>query len=95
MKKLACVLLLLVLGVSTIGAASAANPMQVPYSVPDEQVTGQMRTERLAMLEKYPGLTIVDPAAIDPGDEIIYVDGLEGLDALRSGISAIHLYTGR
>ena len=41
MKKLACVLLLLVLGVSTIGAASAANPMQVPYSVPDEQVTGQ------------------------------------------------------
>ena len=87
--------MLLVLGVSTIGAASAANPMQVPYSVPDEQVTGQMRTERLAMLEKYPGLTIVDPAAIDPGDEIIYVDGLEGLDALRSGISAIHLYTGR
>ena len=57
MKKLACVLLLLVLGVSTIGAASAADPMQVPYSVPDEQVTGQMRTERLAMLEKYPGLT--------------------------------------
>ena len=67
MKKLACVLLLLVLGVSTIGAASAANPMQVPYSVPDEQVTGQMRTERLAMLEKYPGLTIVDHAPIDPG----------------------------
>lgn len=92
MKKLACVLLLLVLGVSTIGAA---NPMQVPYSVPDEQVTGQIRTERLAMLEKYPGLTIVDPAAIDPGEEIIYVDGLEGLDALMSGISAIHLYTGR
>lgn len=92
MKKLACVLLLLVLGVSTIGAASAANPMQVPYSVPDEQVTGQMRAERL---EKYPGLTIVDPAAIDPGEEIIYVDGLEGLDALMSGISAIHLYTGR
>ena len=27
--------------------------------------------------------------------EIIYVDGLEGLDALMSGISAIHLYTGR
>ena len=90
MKKLACVLLLLVLGVSTIGAASAANPMQVPYSVPDEHVTGQMRAERLAMLEKYPGLTIVDP-----GEEIIYVDGLEGLDALMSGISAIHLYTGR
>lgn len=62
---------------------------------PDEQVTGQMRAERLAMLEKYPGLTIVDPAAIDPGEEIIYVDGLEGLDALMSGISAIHLYTGR
>lgn len=40
MKKLACVLLLLVLGVSTIGAASAVDPMQVPYSVPDEQVTG-------------------------------------------------------
>ena len=37
-----------------------------------------MRAERLAMLEKYPGLTIVDPAAIDPGEEIIYVDGLEG-----------------
>lgn len=95
MKKLACVLLLLVLGVCAIGAASAADPMQVPYSVPDEQVTGQMRAERLAMLEKYPGLTVVDPAAIDPGEEIIYVDGLEGLDALMSGISAIHLYTGR
>lgn len=54
-----------------------------------------MRAERLAMLEKYRGLTIVDPAAIDPGEEIIYVDGLEGLDALMSGISAIHLYTGR
>lgn len=66
MKKLACVLLLLVLGVSTIGTASAANPMQVPYSVPDEQVTRQMRTERLAMLEKYPGLTIVDPRRSTP-----------------------------
>ena len=52
MKKLACVLLLLVLGVCAISAASAADPMQVPYSVPDEQVTGQMRAARLAMLEK-------------------------------------------
>ena len=95
MKKLACVLLLLVLGVCVISAASAADPMQVPYSVPDEQVTEQMRAERLAMLEKYPGLTVVDPATLDPSEEIIYVDGLEGLDELMSGISAIHLYTGR
>ena len=42
------------------------------------------------------GLTAVrELSRLLPGEEIIYVDGLEGLDALMSGISAIHLYTGR
>lgn len=71
------------------------DPMEIPYSVPEEQVTEQMRAERQEMLEKYPGLVLVDPAEIDPDEEIIYVDGMEGLDELMSGINAINLYTGQ
>lgn len=106
MKKFICVLFSLLLSISMLTPTFAVSmknedqlekvdPMEIPYSVPEEQVTEQMRAERQEMLEKYPGLVLVDPAEIDPDEEIIYVDGMEGLDELMSGINAINLYTGQ
>lgn len=66
--------------------------MSVPYTVPDDCVTDEMRATRAAMLEKYPGLIPVDPASMDPSLPVIYLDSIEELDNLMAGVSAASLY---
>lgn len=71
-----------------------AEKMSVPYTVPDDCVTDEMRATRAQVLEKYPGLVPIDPALVDKSLPVITFDSIEDLDNLMACISSASLYRG-
>ena len=85
--------------VPPIDDASPVDPywtekMSVPYTVPDDCVTDEMRATRAQVLEKYPGLVPIDPALVDKSLPVITFDSIEDLDNLMACVSSASLYRG-
>jgi len=64
----------------------------IPYTVPNTEVTNEMRNSRIAVLEKYPGLQIVAPASIDTSLPVYEIESMVELENFMSCLNSAPLY---
>ncbi len=101
MKKMLCMICALIICGAFQMTAFASNAIDsaileqvdaIPYTVDNPDEIEELRSFRIAALEKYPGFEVVDPEDIDESLPVIVVNNLEELENLMAGINAAPLY---